>query len=338
MGRLSEKSYNEVVVENSSIASIFSFMKANTTINEKIDQDSLLRKRIEEIVLEEGYFDSAKDVRNFLHDVSLITAKMVIKVESGRRDLMIIQAILTLDDLDQTFNIFTNRLREWYGYRFPEMGSIVEKSDLYVSIVASLDSNNNYRIDNVKREDLPNEKVESLMKAEENTIGADLSEEDLSEIVEFAKFLSKFYESRTRLESYLETTLRQVAPNTLTLLGPTLSARLISIAGGLNNLAKRSASTIQVLGAEKALFRSLRSGARPPKHGLIFQHKDVHQAPRWQRGKIARALAGKVAIAVRVDAYHGEYRGQLLLKEYEKRLAEIRDKYSQPRSKVQNNG
>jgi nucleolar protein 56 len=160
----------------------------------------------------------------------------------------------------------------------------------------------------------------------------------MDEMTEFARLLLEFHESRTRLEKYLDSTMQEVAPNTLALLGATLGARLIAITSGIGNLAKRSASTIQVLGAEKALFRSLRSGSRPPKHGLLFQHNDVHQAPRWQRGKIARALASKVAIAARLDAYHGEYRGKELLKEFEARVEEIRAKYPKPSTRGAKSG
>jgi len=109
-----------------------------------------------------------------------------------------------------------------------------------------------------------------------------------------------------------------------------LGARLIALAGGLTNLAKLPASTVQVLGAEKALFRSLRTGARPPKHGIFFQHSLIHGAKRWQRGKIARALAGKLAIAARIDAFSGKYAGETLKGDLEKRVEEIKEKYEDP--------
>jgi len=122
----------------------------------------------------------------------------------------------------------------------------------------------------------------------------------------------------------------EVAPNTKTIAGSLLGARLIAIAGSLRNLAMRPASTIQVLGAEKALFRSLKTGARPPKHGLIFQHALLHDAKRWQRGKIARAIAGKLAIAIRIDAFGGNYVGDRLKADLDRRIEEIRQKYSEP--------
>ncbi len=328
--KLDEKGYNEVVSDDFIIVSAFALEQVNATIDIEASKSVLLRKRIEDIILEEGYFSSEKDLREFLHGVSLAIARKVVQEESGRRDLMVIQAILTLDDLDKAFNLFSNRLREWYGYYFPEMGGIVDESDQYVHLVATLNGRSKLKADDLINNGFIADKADNLAKAAKNSMGANLPKEDLNQIVEFARLLLKFYESRKKLEKYLEVTLKQVAPNTLALLGPTLSARLIAIAGGLGNLAKKSASTIQVLGAEKSLFRALRTGNRPPKHGLIFQHKDVHQAPRWQRGKIARALAGKVAIAVRLDAYGGDYRGEQLLENYEKRLKEIRDKYAQP--------
>ena len=124
--------------------------------------------------------------------------------------------------------------------------------------------------------------------------------------------------------------MKDVTPNMSSLIGPTLSAKLISIAGSLDHLAKMPASTLQVLGAEKALFRALKTGARPPKHGIIFQYAAIHQAPRWQRGKIARALSGKLSIAARIDAFKGEFRGEALKRGLEKRIDEIKEKYKNP--------
>jgi nucleolar protein 56 len=106
-----------------------------------------------------------------------------------------------------------------------------------------------------------------------------------------------------------------------------MSARIISIAGSLERLAMMPASTIQVLGAEKALFRSLKTGSRPPKHGIIFQHQALHTAPKWQRGKIARVLSSKLSIAARIDSFGGEFLGDQLVEYIEKRILEIQKKY-----------
>ena len=169
-----------------------------------------------------------------------------------------------------------------------------------------------------------------LAKAAESSMGADIAELDLSQIQELAQNVLAFYELRKNMENYVDRIMEEMAPNVRTVAGALLGARLIAIAGSLQNLAMRPASTIQVLGAEKALFRSLKTGARPPKHGLIFQHTLLHDAKRWQRGKIARVIAGKLAIAARADAFGGNYIGERLKAEIIKRIEEIHVKYKEP--------
>ena len=134
---------------------------------------------------------------------------------------------------------------------------------------------------------------------------------------------------RDKLLKHVERTMENIAPNLSTIAGQTIAARLIARAGGLQRLAMLPASTIQILGAEKALFRALKTGTRPPKHGIIFQHQAVHSAPKWQRGKVARSLANKIAIAARIDAFRGT-KEQQLQKTFERRLEEIREKYPEP--------
>jgi nucleolar protein 56 len=124
--------------------------------------------------------------------------------------------------------------------------------------------------------------------------------------------------------------MQETAPNLTTLLSANLGARLISLAGGLQRLATLPSSTVQLLGAEKAMFMHLRSGKAPPKHGIIFQHPAVHRAPYWHRGKIARSLAAKAAIAAKVDYFEGEYIGVRLKAEFEARVEEIARKYPEP--------
>jgi nucleolar protein 56 len=164
-------------------------------------------------------------------------------------------------------------------------------------------------------------------------MGAELLDSDLKQIREICERTLQLYDARYSLEKYTDGLMGEVAPNIEALAGPTLGARLVSLAGGLSNLAKMPSSTIQVLGAEKALFRSLRTGARPPKHGVIFQHRFVHDAKRWQRGRIARALAGKLAIAARSDAFSGKYIGDTLREDLEKRVEEIKEKKYKPKPK-----
>ena len=136
-----------------------------------------------------------------------------------------------------------------------------------------------------------------------NLLGSDLSDADMNAINTLSEVILDLYKQKRVLEDYVTELMEEVAPNITSLVGPLVGARLVSHAGSLKELARKPSSTLQILGAEKALFRSLKTGADPPKHGVIFQVSDIHSAPYWQRGKIARALAGKLSIAARIDAY-----------------------------------
>jgi nucleolar protein 56 len=147
------------------------------------------------------------------------------------------------------------------------------------------------------------------------------------ELLEARRKLARLYRSistvRDELEGAVAAALPRRAPNVSALLGPLLAARMISQAGGLARLARLPASTVQMLGAEKAFFDHLRGRAPPPRHGLLFLHPTIQGAPRRQRGKLARALAGKVAIAARLDLAGAEVRPELKAA-YEARRADVR--------------
>jgi len=206
----------------------------------------------------------------------------------------------------------------------------LEKHETYARLVVKLGSRDKFTVEKLEKEEVPKTKADAIAKVAEKSMGADLSDDDLNQIQTLCTDILSLYQFRQDLESYLDSTMEEVAPNTKYLVGSLLGARLIAVSGGLTNLAKRPASTIQVLGAEKALFRSLKTGTRPPKHGLIFQHTLLHDAKRWQRGKIARALAGKLAIATRADAFGRRNIGEELKASMDKRIDEIREKYDQP--------
>jgi nucleolar protein 56 len=247
-----------------------------------------------------------------------------------KRDLLVVQAIQTIDDLDKTLNLFMSRVREWYGLHFPELDRLIDKHETYARLIVNLGGRDNFTVENLEKEGLPKAKTEQIAEAAKASMGAELSEEDMKQIQTMCKNTLGLYDARQTLEKYVDTVMNDVAPNTRALVGSLLGARLIALAGGLNNLAKLPASTVQVLGAEKALFRSLRTGARPPKHGIIFQHSLIHEAKRWQRGKVARALAGKLSIAARTDAFSGKYVGDVLKAGLEKRIGEVKEKYGEP--------
>jgi len=327
---LQKAGYDTFVFENASLAD-----EAQKSLNVKteVSEPSAiepLRARMEQIAVETGFVKDATEFSLWNRNVSMELAKLRVKGAAEKRDLVIAQAIQTLDDLDRTVNLFMGRLREWYGVHFPELDRLVEKHETYARLVMNLGYKDNFTVEALEKEALPKERAENIGMAAERSMGADMAEQDLAEIQALSKNVLELYELRKNMENYVDKTMEEVAPNTKAVAGALLGARLIAIAGSLQNLAMRPASTIQVLGAEKALFRSLKTGARPPKHGLIFQHTLLHDAKRWQRGKIARVLAGKLAIAARIDAFGGKYAGDALKADVDKRLAEIREKYKEP--------
>jgi nucleolar protein 56 len=328
-GLLLAKGYTEAVAEDTCLSHGLEAGGVKVSLGD-VGAGIILRSRMESIAVEEGYVSSAQELGGLLQRAYVELARRIIRNALSRRDLMVSQAVQALDDLDETFNLFTNRVKEWYGYHFPELTRLVSDASLYMRLVLSIGGRSTFTAPNITRLGIGKEEADQLAAAASSSIGTDLRREDLEAVSELAAAALSLYEARRRIERYLETVMAEVAPNLLELVGPSLGARLIAAAGGLESLARKSASTIQVLGAEKALFRSIRTGSRPPKHGLIFQHKDIHQAPRWQRGKIARALAAKIAIAVRLDSYGGEQRGRELLNGFEERVKEIREKYPQP--------
>ncbi len=330
INRLKKSGYDTFVFENANIA-----QKAQKTLNITVEVSKpskageLVRSNIEKIAIEAGFVKDSQEFRLWMHNLSMEMAKMRVKGAVEKRDLLIAQAIQTLDDLDKTINLFMSRIREWYGIHFPELDRLLDKHETYARLVFQLGNRENFTLENLEKLDIPKTKIEQIAKASQVSMGADLTETDLSQIQALCKNVIELYQLRGSLEAYLDKAMEEVAPNVKAIVGSLLGARLIAIAGGLANLAKRPSSTIQVLGAEKALFRSLKTGTRPPKHGIIFQHTYLHEAKKWQRGKIARALAGKIAIAARTDAFGGRYIGDELKAYLEKRIEEIREKYAE---------
>jgi nucleolar protein 56 len=277
--------------------------------------------------------EAMQKLRNFAIEYSSIK----VRETSESLDLHIIQAISALDELDKLVNVLSTRMREWYGLHFPELDNLVQSPNLYAEIVTKAGLRENISKEMLEQAGLQGRKVEIILDAATRSKGGAASSVSIEILKKIANDVLLESELRTTIAGYLEDTMELVAPNVKQILTALVGARLISKAGSLNKLAFSSASTIQVLGAEKALFRAIKSGARPPKHGLLFQHPVVHSAPKWQRGKIARAIASKVAIAARVDLYRRSGKDQSILNKLEKRISEIKEKYKEPdHDKVRN--
>jgi len=331
INHLKDSGYTVFIFENPALAGeVKEKFSVSTEFLKVSDAGQLLRSNIEEYAIETGFVKDYAEFQRWLHSVSMEIAKLKVKRAVEKRDLLVAQAIQTLDDLDKTINLFMSRVREWYGIHFPELDRLLEKHETYARLVVNVGSREDFSAERLEKEGLPRQKAEQIANAAKSSMGADLSERDLAQIRALGRMVLGLYDLRESMEKYIDNVMEEVAPNIKALTGALLGARLIALAGGLTSLAKMPASTLQVLGAEKALFRSLKTGTRPPKHGIIFQHPYLHEAKKWQRGKIARALAGKLAIAARTDVFGGRYIGDELRADLEKRIEEIRQKYAEP--------
>ncbi|KCZ72879.1 rRNA biogenesis protein [Candidatus Methanoperedens nitroreducens] len=209
------------------------------------------------------------------------------------QDRKIIAAVEAIDDIDRTANILAERLREWY--------MLFNGTDMQGSELARFILNSD--------------------------------EPDLKIMKSLASNLVGLYETRLSIEGYLKESMNSIAPNLTGIAGHTLGARLLSIAGGLEKLASMPSSTVQVIGANNALFKHLRGRATSPKHGLIFRHPLINTAPRRLRGKISRAVASKISLAARYDYYSGELKEDLL-KELQAKVSDIKKRHKRQKSHI----
>lgn len=229
-----------------------------------------------------------------------------VKFNVNRVDNMIIQAIALIDQLDKDINTFSMRIREWYGYHFPEMVKIVPDNNTYARVVQLVKNRKELSedlFDKLEEIVMDSAKTRAIYDAAKSSMGMDISPIDLINIQMFAARVIDMFDYRKRMHEYLKSKIDQVAPNLASLIGEQVAARLISHAGSLTNLAKYPASTIQILGAEKALFRALKTRSNTPKYGLIFHSTFIGRAGTSNKGRISRYLANKCAIASRIDCF-----------------------------------
>ncbi|MBI2659407.1 hypothetical protein HYX05_04905 [Candidatus Woesearchaeota archaeon] len=228
---------------------------------------------------------------------------------SATDDILLIQSINLIDDLEKVINLLAKRLREWYGLYNPEFSMATESHERFVEEI------------------LENEKSELLGKIQvkpEESIGAELGQDDLEPIRAFTSQVHGLYQLRKSQIGYISALMDGLCPNTKAVCGVLTGAMLIEHAGSLKRLSEMPASTIQILGAEKALFRHMKTGARPPRHGIIVHHPLIAKSPERMHGKIARALADKISIASKVDYFNGKFIGDKLKKELEDKFNDVK--------------
>ena len=230
-------------------------------------------------------------------------ARYKLKFSADKLDTMIIQAVALLDDLDKQVNTYAMRVKEWYGWHFPELAKIVVDNAAYAKFVLLCGIRTNMaQVHDQLSTIMPLEVEEQVIKASEMSMGTEINENDIKAIKHLATQVVELGDYRNQLHRYLCTRMQAIAPNLTAIVGELVGARLISHAGSLLSLAKQPASTIQLLGAEKALFRALKTKKSTPKYGLLFHASLVGSAQAKNKGKIARLVATKCALGARLDA------------------------------------
>ncbi|MBD3155691.1 MAG: C/D box methylation guide ribonucleoprotein complex aNOP56 subunit [Candidatus Aenigmarchaeota archaeon] len=267
------------------------------------------RNQFRKIAKNLGYSD--EKLNHLLTQIGIELTRRNVKI-TVKKDKIIIQVINAIDELDKSINISIARLREWYGLHYPEFEEDVDKHEKFAKIISE------YGL----RENIPEKKLGKLSK---ESMGIELSEKDEELLKEFAASLKDLYKLRNHMEKYVEELMEEIAPNFSELATPVIGARLIALAGGMDKLAKKPSSTIQLMGAEKALFRYLKGRGKSPKFGILFTHPEVQKAPGDKRGKIARVLASKMSIAIKVDNYGSKDRTDELREELDERIEEVLD-------------
>ncbi|KAG7610539.1 NOP5 N-terminal [Arabidopsis suecica] len=233
-------------------------------------------------------------------ELSHILARYKLKITSDKT--MIFLSIGLLDDLDKERNTYTKRVYEWYGLHFPELANIVQDNILYAKVVKLMGNRINAATLDFS-EILADEVEAELKEASMVSTRTEVSDLDLMHIQELCDQVLSIAEDKTLLCDDLKNKMNKIAPNLTALVGELVGARLISHCGSLWNLSKLPGSTIQILGAEKTLYRALKTKQATPKYGLIYHAPLVRQAAPENKSKIARSLAAKSALAIRCDAF-----------------------------------
>lgn len=303
---LLERSKSEMIDQEKEVES--ALKKKGLSEIEKSDSD-FITSNLRKLAIERGFVKNNSEFNQLISKVNIAITKKEIKKAIGR-DQLVMQANNAIEELDKSINILVERLREWYGLHFPEMERTIDDHKKFAKMIEKFGS----------RKEIEHPE---LFYFREKSMGADFKKDDIKTVQRLASQIIELYKVRDSISDYMDELLKEVAPNLRDIAGPTLAAKLISLAGGLEKLARMPSSTIQLLGAEKALFRHLHGRGKSPKHGIIITHSFMKNAPQKRRGKIARLLAAKFSITAKMDFYSKKYKGKEMKKELEEKIREI---------------
>ncbi|NOX71286.1 MAG: hypothetical protein GXO64_01120 [Candidatus Micrarchaeota archaeon] len=267
-----------------------------------------LRDEFRKLALDLKWTMSQAEINQMLAKVNVEISKK--KLRKTKKDVILIQAINTYDEIEENINTMSEHLREWYGLHFPELTKAISDHEKFSALVAKYG----------RRENFDDDKAAELAK---KSAGMDFSDADIKAVSDFAESLSIMYRTREKMSSYITALVQEVAPNTAAIATPVIAARMISIAGGLDRMSKMPSSTIQLLGAEKALFRHLKGQGKAPKYGVLFLHPQIQNSPKSIRGKVARLLASKISLASKIDMYSKKDESEKMKKEVAKKVQDL---------------
>ncbi len=314
---LAKRGFDVVTTTNAELAET---LKVENALEVELVDSELgdkLRENLPTLAVQGGLVKTEEEFYELTRSVSTILTRSAVKDALGGREALITQTVQLLGELDTSLNGLSSRVREWYGLHYPELSRIVRDHKSYLAFITEIGDRSAVTKEKLEALGLQRREVTGILKGSEVSMGATLGEEDLAEVKRLAQQALALYDYRVKLTEYISSLAEEIAPNVSIIAGPTLAAKLIERAGGLRKLAMMPSSTLQIIGAEKALYRSIKTKSRPPKHGLIFQHPYVNGAPRGLRGIRARHLAAKLSIAARADAFSGNLIADQLKKDLE---------------------
>ncbi len=263
------------------------------------DAQRILGKRMRGYAMDLQFASSAEELNTFISAFAAALSRKSMKGAIGR-DKVMIQAFNAFEDMNTTLNVFSERLKEWYTLHYPE--TKLGQRELVDAVVK-----------HGRRDNFPGFK---------DSVGVELGESDIKTLREYAAMISEMSARKKDIEKYVTGAVKEIAPNFSSLIEPILAARFIALAGGTEKLARMTASTIQLLGAEKALFRHLKKQGKSPKYGILYMDARIQSAPQDKKGKVARAIAAKLMQAMRIDFYSGRVE-EKLKKELDEELKAI---------------
>lgn len=332
---LKNSGYNEFIFDNTKLKQLVSQEVGHDT---SLETSSLEFKNFRLDLVTQlsniGLNKSKEEIAARHKKISEELIKTQVSQAGEQGDVAVIQIIETLDILKKSISLFSVRLREWYGLHFPELtDKVIEDNIVLARLISVLGHRNNYTEENIKKDfELNDERIRFLIENASISMGAEIN---LKTVKGYADQILSLDSYRQELEDTLDGLMETTAPNLQAIIGSLVGAKLITKAGSLKKLAYMPASRIQLLGAETALYRFLKTGKGIPKHGLIFQWNQIRGSKPWIRGKISRVVSGKIGLAAKIDYFQGDYMGNEISEDLSRKIKEIELRHPKPPKKTE---